>query len=458
MSEFKKGKIIDEGKTKNVCKVLESVSNDGFLTTNLVILNNKGFLTNNLVILQNKDDVTAFNNPAKTKQFKGKARISTTITCNIFELLKRAGIPLAFEKRFSNTEFLSKKCTPIKLEVIARRCVDKGSSYLRRNPGLVPPYRSHNLIVEFFLKTTHGKFINLQGSTVIDNLNCQKDEDDPLIINPESLIWELYHSKKPIGDPEANLNRTVKSDDVLPKGVTMQDMIKIVRQTFLCSEGAWNILGYRLMDFKIEFGVTQAGQLVVIDVIDNDSHRLTDQNGVDYSKECFRQGLPLKEVKRRYLIVEALSKQIRIPQQALVFWRGSDSDKKPSIPDDLAGIHVIEVVLSAHKSPMKCIKKIEELMRAYPDGGVIITKAGRSNGLGPLLAPRTIWPILTIPATLAEFPNDIWSSVRMPSSDPLLVSWPDTNAVLAALNILAQKNPVAYMYRQYAIEQLDDSM
>jgi hypothetical protein len=43
----------------------------------------------------------------------------------------------------------------------------------------------------------------------------------------------------------------------------------------------------------------------------------------------------------------------------------------------------------------------------------------------------------------------------MPSQVPMLTVLSPKNAVLAGLNILAQTNPIAYMYRQHAIEELD---
>jgi phosphoribosylaminoimidazole carboxylase/phosphoribosylaminoimidazole-succinocarboxamide synthase len=54
-----------------------------------------------------------------------------------------------------------------------------------------------------------------------------------------------------------------------------------------------------------------------------------------------------------------------------------------------------------------------------------------------------------------EFPDDVWSSLRLPSQNPMATVLSDKNAVLLALNILGQKNPAAYMERQFALEQLD---
>ena len=69
----------------------------------------------------------------------------------------------------------------------------------------------------------------------------------------------------------------------------------------------------------------------------------------------------------------------------------------------------------------------------------------------------TSLPKYSLPITHKEeeHPEDVWSSLRMPSQVPMLTVLSPKNAVLAGLNILAQTNPIAYMYRQHAIEELD---
>jgi len=79
-----------------------------------------------------------------------------------------------------------------------------------------------------------------------------------------------------------------------------------------------------------------------------------------------------------------------------------------------------------------------------------------SNGPGPMLAARTSWPVITVPAMIDTNPEDIWSSLRMPSNVPLATVCSEKNAVALAANILAQKNPIIYALRQKAIEELDE--
>lgn len=441
---YERGEKIAEGKTK----VVRSVKNRPYL-----------------VVVGNKNDITANDDPAYTRTFATKGGYATATTCRVFELLKKAGVPVAFREQLSDTEFLAEWCDMIRLEVVARRY--GVGSYLKRHPELgkkkgEQPHRFHALVVEFFLKTTEGR-LKIDEEIIIEGLNhtvegVEKTLDDPLIINPGEELWKLFDPKKPSWEQNADLGKAV----LMSKIITNPEMAKKIRRiavgTFLVLEGAWQILGRRLIDFKIELGITAGGHLVVGDVIDNDSWRLRDTDWTELSKQAHRDGEPLSEVERKYGYVAALVEQFRVPRQALVLWRGSDKDALPKIPDlpKDSGINVEEVTLSGHKAPQACIDRLEYLLGKYPDGGVILPIIGRSDGLGPMLAARTFWPVIDIPVTLKDFHEDVWSSIRMPSGVPLLTAWPDENAVLAALNILAQKNPIAYAIRQQAIEELDE--
>jgi len=425
----------------------------------------------NLVRVQYKNAITAHDNPAKTREFYKKGECSNQTTCRIFELLKKAGIPVAYERQLSDTEFLAKKCTMIPLEVVGRRYTV--GSYLKRNPQLAKgndemPHRFHKLKIEFFLKTTKGKLINWQNKEIISGLDPLKKEEDPLIANPQSEEWQLYHSKNPAWNKSADLKRSVIRYQVLPGfgfisgEELMGKMETMLLKTFLVIEGAWNVLGLRLIDIKLEFGIDNNGNICVSDVIDNDSWRLRTFEWRELSKENFRQGKNLEDVAEDYELVASLVNQFRIPAQAIVLWKGSKSDDFLDLLTQLGKnelrkiFNIEEIILSAHKSPQKCINRVEELLSVYPEGGVIIAKAGMSNGLGPFLAARTSWPVISVSPTSDSFPPDLWSSFRMPTYVPNALINSDKNAWLYVLNILAQKNPIAYMHRQEIIEGFDE--
>lgn len=408
----------------------------------------------NLAIMESKDDITAHDDPNFTKQFGSKARCATSTTCRMFELLEAAGIPTAFVRQLSETGFLAKKVTMLPLEVVARRLAV--GSFVKRRPDMKrpdnKPHRFGRLWTEFFLKTSGGKLV-IGDETLVEGLDPQKGQEDPLIADPYAEEWKLLHSKKPLGHPECDLERTVLREKVVEDPNLIQRMDEILRKVFLVLEGAWNTLGLRLVDLKIEFGITAEGDLVVADVIDNDSWRLRDQDWTELSKQRFRDGDELSAVEEVYQLVARLAEQIRVPRQVIVVWRGSEKDILPETLGLLASINRVEVTLSGHKQPTACLQRLEELQRDAPDGGVILVIAGRSNGLGPILSAHTTWPVISVPPGIKEFPEDVWSSLRMPSGVPNATILDGNNALLFTLNILSAKNPIAYMIQRLAIEQ-----
>ncbi|MEK7068096.1 MAG: AIR carboxylase family protein [Patescibacteria group bacterium] len=152
-----------------------------------------------------------------------------------------------------------------------------------------------------------------------------------------------------------------------------------------------------------------------------------------------------------------MAERIRIPQQALVLWRGSQNDKFPDVYPTWPGYNRVEVTLSGHKQPIACLQRVEELQRDFPDGGVILAIAGGSNGLGPMDAANTTWPVISVPPGIKDFPDDIWSSLRMPRDVPNATILDLDNAFSFALNIFAKTNPIIYMVQRFAIEERMES-
>ncbi len=435
MSQYKKDELIAEGKTK---KIWEN-KNDP-----------------NSAIVEYKDDITAFNDPKFTKKFKNKGKSSNQTTCRVFELLVKAGIPTAYIEQVSEMEFAAKKCQMIPIEAVPRRYAF--GSYLKRNPQCEvpagePPQYFRRLVNEYFIKSTKGGLV-IDGETLVEGLTTE--QDDPLILDPGKEDWKLIFPKKPVWDPEADLKRTVSRKKVLlGDSARLQKMDDILRKVFLVLEGAFSQKNFRLIDMKVEFGLTEEGELVVSDVIDNDSWRLRDSQWKEFSKQAFRDGEALNEVESNYVFVADLVKDFpKIIPQAIVLWAGSDKDEMPEAPK-IPGIEVVKKIISAHKKTSLCLSELKNLEREFPGGGVIIAKVGLSNGLGPVLSTHTHWPIISIPATAKNFPGDAWSSLRMPSDVPMAVIERDANAVDFAINILAKKNPIAYMERRFKMEGLD---
>jgi amidophosphoribosyltransferase len=179
-----------------------------------------------LAVIVHKDDITA-GDGARRNQLPGKGRLSGRTTANVFRLLRSAGIPTHFVDAPADDEMLVRRCQMIPLEVVVRRIAT--GSYLKRND--VPEgTRFDPTIVEFFFK---------------DDAN-----HDPLV----DRAWIAAH-------------------DVATEAET-ERLAAIGRQVFETLEAAWAAQDVQLVDLKIEFGRDTEGNLLVADVIDNDSWRI----------------------------------------------------------------------------------------------------------------------------------------------------------------------------------------
>lgn len=444
--DFKIGQIIAEGKTKVI-----------------TVAENKGIHCK----IKSKNDITAFDDPEKTKQLSGKAEMATNTTCNIFQLLKDSGlVKVAFMQQLSPTEFLAENCQMIPLEVVARRYAV--GSYLQRFPNLksdgLEPYRFHNLKLEFFLKTKDGR-LKIGDKTIVEGLDPKKGEEDPLLAKKpgQKEKWILQHPKKPSWDPESNLNREININEILgakndqEKIGMLTDICRNTALTFLILESAWSQLNLRLIDFKIEFGINYLGQVVIADVIDNDSWRLRDENWKDISKESFRQGEIMSAVEKNYQIVSLLSERLRIPKATIVLWGNSNKEKTSDSYFALRskGINARVVSLSGYKQTNESLEMLEILLKRYTEGGVIVVNDGYNNGLGPILAEHTSWPVISISSPAKDSSEKVDGILKIATRTPLATVWSENDAINLAFNILALKNPKIYALRQLEIEEFD---
>ena len=100
------------------------------------------------------------------------------------------------------------------------------------------------------------------------------------------------------------------------------------------------------------------------------------------------------------------------------------------------------VTCSMHKQPIAGADILNRMVQEVPDT-VVIANIGRSNGAGPTLSALTTTPVITVPASVREFPDDVWSSLRAPSSVPVMTVLEPSNAVLAAFSIASRNWAVA---------------
>lgn len=198
-----------------------------------------------LCIVSYKDDATAFNG-LKKGTITGKGVINNRLTNHLMEKLeKEAGIPTHFVQELSDTDTLVRKVSIVPLEVIVRNTV-AGSLAKRvgKPEGTVLPCP----VLEF----------------------CYKDDElgDPMVNDYHILAmgWCSAGTLSQIKDYALRIN---------------DYLVSYFRQ-----------IGIDLIDFKLEFGITNDGKLVLADEISPDTCRFWDSRTHEkLDKDRFRRDL-----------------------------------------------------------------------------------------------------------------------------------------------------------------------
>jgi phosphoribosylaminoimidazole-succinocarboxamide synthase len=205
---------------------------------------------------------------ARRNVIGGKGRLAAQTTARVFRLLNLCGLPthyLSGGEDDDDNEMVVRRCNMIPLEVVTRGVA--AGSFVKRNTGIARGTLLVPRIVEFFLK---------------DDAN-----HDPMI-SPDQIVSQGIATPQEIGV-----------------------MSELARLTFEVLSHAWRKRDVLLVDMKIEFGRLAGGenqgQLVIADVIDNDSWRIWPQGREDLmlDKQIYRNfstvdDAGLDEVKRAY--------------------------------------------------------------------------------------------------------------------------------------------------------------
>jgi phosphoribosylaminoimidazole carboxylase / phosphoribosylaminoimidazole-succinocarboxamide synthase len=405
------GDLVAEGKTKKIHAI-------------------KG--SSDLVTVVAKDDITA-GDGAKHDIIPDKGRLATATTSNVFRLLKACGLPVAFVEQDSAISFSAPNCQMLPYEVVVRR--EAHGSYLKRNPHLTKGQLFPQLLVEFYLKT---KDKNWKGKPLF--------ADDPFMqFSNDAKQIKLFNPAKPLPGQEPFL--VLPASEVFSRKdeeKIIPEMRRVARQAFLVLEKAWQLESGTLVDLKVEFGYDTKGNLLLADVIDNDSWRVI-ESGAYIDKQVYRDGGALDDVAAKYRHVAEVTAHFRLPRQRIILWRGSEKDKTDAFSDALGDLKDMMTVVtcSVHKEPVAAAGIFHRMVQEIPDT-VVIAYIGRSNGAGPTLSAMSTIPVITVPASIKEFPDDLWSSLRAPSAVPVMTVLEPSNAVLAALQILSARNPKLY--------------
>lgn len=198
----------------------------------------------NLCIVSYKDDATAFNGLKKGK-IEGKGVINNLVSNHLMRMLEANGIPTHLVEELNDRETLVKKVKIIPLEVIVRN-IAAGS--LSKRLGLPEGTKLQKTVLEY----------------------CYKDDElgDPMVNN--------YH--------------------IAALGVaTPEELELIAAYSFKINDLLSDYLkdaGIELIDYKIEFGKTADGTIILADEISPDTCRFWDsKTGEKLDKDRFRRDL-----------------------------------------------------------------------------------------------------------------------------------------------------------------------
>ena len=190
------------------------------------------------VLIHYHDKVTA-GNGAKEENFKGKGKLTAEISSLIFKELEKAGINTHFIQSAGSGMMRCKKVAIIPIEVVVRNIADGSivrETRIPKNTVFSPP------LIEFYLK--------------------DDSKNDPLLTE-DRLSLMGYKDLRFIKRYAVEVNAVVST--------------------------LFNKIGITLVDFKLEFGSTVDGEIVVADEISPDGCRLRNSDNQSMDKDLFRK-------------------------------------------------------------------------------------------------------------------------------------------------------------------------
>lgn len=197
-----------------------------------------------IVIVDYKDDATAFNG-LKKGTIAGKGVVNNKMSNYLMQILEKKGVPTHFVKELSDRETAVKKVTIVPLEVIIR---NRAAGSICKRLGLEEGMNFVCPSIEF----------------------SYKDDD--------------------LGDPLINGYHAVSCGFA-----TQEDIDTIKKYAFKVNEVLKEYflsIGVELIDFKLEFGKTSDGTIVLADEISPDTCRFWDSKTHEkLDKDRFRRDL-----------------------------------------------------------------------------------------------------------------------------------------------------------------------
>lgn len=204
------------------------------------------FLTDDpeCIIIHYKDTATAYNN-VKKATIVNKGIFNNSISTMIFKHLHEQGIKTHYVKTLNERDQLCHKVSIIPLEVIVRN----------------------------YIAGSMAKRLGLEEG-----------------LKPGNVIFDICYKDDALGDPLINDHHAVALDLV-----TYEELDHIYKTTAKLNKvltALFKRIGVNLIDFKIEFGRTSDGEIILADEISPDTCRLWDiETNKRMDKDRFRRDL-----------------------------------------------------------------------------------------------------------------------------------------------------------------------
>ena len=196
------------------------------------------------VIVSYKDDATAFNG-LKKGSIAGKGAINNRVTNHLMQMLEKNGVPTHFVRELSDRETVVRRVSIVPLEVIIR---------------------------------------NISAGSFAKNYGVEEG-----IVFDEPTI-EFSYKNDALGDPLINEYHAVALHLA-----SKEEIAEIKRLAFRVNEllkAFFKAVNVDLVDFKLEFGRTTDGRIVLADEISPDTCRFWDSTTHEkLDKDRFRRDL-----------------------------------------------------------------------------------------------------------------------------------------------------------------------
>ena len=196
------------------------------------------------IVIRYKDAATAFNN-IKKATIENKGVLNNAISTLIFHELHKAGVKTHYIETLNEREQLCRRVQIIPLEVIVR---------------------------------------NVIAGSMAQRLGIEEGT------KPSNVIYDICYKNDELGDPLINDHHAVAMGIV-----TYDELAHIYDMTGRINKALQELfseMGITLVDFKIEFGRTSDGRIILADEVSPDTCRLWDsRTNEKLDKDRFRRDL-----------------------------------------------------------------------------------------------------------------------------------------------------------------------